>query len=238
MLPMVRVLATVSFAATRFAGQEDQQPGDEVGQLVGRDVLSAEALGQVAAQAVDGEQRLRVGPDPEDERVRVVAAAEELAALGGHQVVLDAVRVGAERDPLHRLGDVVVEAREEPEAVLAREIRPTAGARPRDADAAGLAAPGARLEDGHLEAALGQLVGGRQTGHATPEDRDAGSGGRGEGRHPQAAAERGRAHGDTARAQQCAALDRAGGLPVELVHDVVRPHDDSFDPPGSGCPRR
>jgi hypothetical protein len=66
---------------------------------------------------------------------------------------------------------VVVEAREEPEAVLAGQVATAGACRAGDRDAAGLAAELLRLVDGDREAALGQLVRRGQPGHATAEDR-------------------------------------------------------------------
>ena len=78
---------------------------------------------------VDAEQRLRVRADAEDEGVGVVTVADELPLRGSDEVVPDAVGVAGERRTPHRVRDVVVEAREEPEAVLARQVPPPAGRR-------------------------------------------------------------------------------------------------------------
>ena len=67
------------------ARDEDHHPLDEVAELVGWDVLPRQRLGQVAADAVDGQQCRRVGAYPEDERVGPVAPAQELAAGRGER---------------------------------------------------------------------------------------------------------------------------------------------------------
>ena len=121
------------------AGEEDQQPLDEVGELVRRDGAAGQVVEQVAAQAVDGEQLDRVRADPEDEPVGALAGAQELAVRRVGQVV--AHGAAAERDPPHRVRHVVVEAREEPEAVLAGQVPAAATAGAGHRDAAGLAAP-------------------------------------------------------------------------------------------------
>jgi hypothetical protein len=46
--------------------------------------------------------------------------------------VIRDVAAGRARDPLHRIDDVLVEAREQPEAVLAREIGAAVGTGERD----------------------------------------------------------------------------------------------------------
>ena len=66
----------------------------------------------------------------------------------------------------------MIEAREEPEAVFAREVLATAGARARDADRARLAAKRHRLVDVDREAALDQFVRGGQPGHPAAEHGD------------------------------------------------------------------
>ena len=82
-------------------------------------------------------------------------------------------RAAAGRDPPHRVRDVPVEAGEETEAVLGRQVGAAAGGGAGHGQAARLAAGDvARLEDDDLEAALGELVGGGQAGDAAAEDRD------------------------------------------------------------------
>jgi hypothetical protein len=67
---------------------------------------------------------------------------------------------------------VAVEAGEEAKAVLGGQVGAPVAARAGHGHAARLAARLARLVDGHLEAALGELVGSAQATHATAEDRD------------------------------------------------------------------
>ena len=107
-----------------------------------------------------------------DELVGAVLAREH-HPVGGHQLVEDVMAGPRAGDALHRVGQVAVEAREEAEAVLGRQVVAPVGARSAHAVAARLAAEArAALVDGDREAALGQLVRGRQTGDAAPEDRD------------------------------------------------------------------
>ena len=80
-----------------------------------------------------------------------------------------------ERDSPHRVGQVAVEAGEEAKAVLARQVRPAAGARAGHRHAARLAAGSvALLMDGDVEAPLGQLVSSAEARNAAAEDRDRG----------------------------------------------------------------
>ena len=102
------------------AGEEHQEPLHEVGELVRRHRAPGEVVEQVAAQPVDREQLDRIRADPEDEPVGALTGAQELAVGGVGQVVAD--RPAAERDPAHRVRHVVVEAREEAEAVLAGQV--------------------------------------------------------------------------------------------------------------------
>ena len=77
-----------------------------------------------------------------------------------------------ERDASHRVGDVVVEAGEEPEPVLTGQVRPPSDAGAGNGDAAGLAAERLAFDDRDLEPALDQLVGRRQPSHPATEDDD------------------------------------------------------------------
>jgi hypothetical protein len=82
-------------------------------------------------------------------------------------------RPAAVRDPRHRVGQVAVEAREEAEAVLGRQVGPPAGARSGHRHRARLAAEGvARLVHGDVESALGELVRGAQPAHPAAQDRN------------------------------------------------------------------
>ena len=210
MLPIVRVLATVSFAATRLrvspaaisflycsdlpsALMKSHQLTcshwpkrrssqlvtntssalDEVGELVRRDALAGRGRRRGCGAGPSTRQRLlRVGADPEHAAVRAVAGAQPLAAACVDEVVPDAVGVAGERDAPHRVRDVVVEAGEEAEAVLAGQVATAAGGGAGHRDAARLAAERVALVDGDVEAALDELVGGGEAGHAAAEDGD------------------------------------------------------------------
>ena len=86
-------------------------------------------------------------------------------------------RAAGDRDPAHRVREVTVEAREEAEAVLARQVGAPVLARAGVRDAARLAAQRvAHLVDRDLEPALGQLVGGAQARHPAAQHRHSGHG--------------------------------------------------------------
>jgi hypothetical protein len=75
----------------------------------------------------------------------------------------------AVRDAFERVDDVPVVRREESEAVLAEQSRFVV----RDGDAAGLPADAVvGLEDGHVEAALGEFVGRGQAADSSTNYRD------------------------------------------------------------------
>ena len=227
-VPPARVLPLAEPALVA-AGEEHEQPLHEVGELLRRDVATRQLLGQVATHAVDREQRLRVGPDAEHERVGMVAVADELPLRGVDEVVPHPVGVARERRTPHRVRDVVVEAREEPEAVLAGQVPATARRGAGDRDAPGLAAEGSRLEDRHVVPALDQLVGGRQAGHAAAEDGDAAAGGPRERRwRAEAAHQGGRARHHRGGLQQRPPGQpgrRSGGLAGACVGHAVISRD-------------
>ena len=93
---------------------------------------------------------------------------------GGQHEVVGAVRaMVAERDPAHRVGDVLVEAREEAEAVLSRKVLTAAGASAWDRHASRFAAErGLALVDGDREPALGQFVRGAEAADAAAQYRN------------------------------------------------------------------
>src|SRR5690606_1355562 len=72
---------------------------------------------------------------------------------------------------------VLVEAREEPEAVLSGKVLAASGPGVRHGDAAVLAAPRLAFVDGDLEPALGELLGGGEPAHPAAEHGDAAPGG-------------------------------------------------------------
>jgi hypothetical protein len=88
------------------------------------------------------------------------------------QIVRD-VAARAARNAAHRVRDVPIEPREEAEAVLARQIPPSAGAGSLQGETARLAASHReQLVDLDLEAALDQFVRGAQAGDPAAEDDD------------------------------------------------------------------
>ena len=124
-----RRLLPLPEAALVAAAEEDDEPGREVGRVRRRDHRAAEQLvDDEAPEGVGSGQVARIGDQAEEVLVVATARPREQRDPGTDQVVEDAVLVGAERDPRHRVGDVVVEAGEEPEAVLAgqRSRRPPA----------------------------------------------------------------------------------------------------------------
>ena len=132
----------------------------------------------------DAERRRPLEQEPAEDaevvqRGGTVGGADQLVAstrpgdhhAGGRRQPVEH-RPAGRRDPAHRVRQVPVEAREEAEAVLGREVGTAADTRTGHGQAARLAA-GDRpaLEDHHVEAALGQFVGGGQPGHATAQHR-------------------------------------------------------------------
>jgi len=105
--------------------------------------------------------------------------SRELEPWSVHEMVEHRPPIGG-RNRLHGVGQVAVEAREEPEAVLSRQVPSSVGSRARDRDRARLAARaiGAPLEDAHREvdavpAPRQQLVRDAEAGDASADDRDA-----------------------------------------------------------------
>ena len=132
----------------------------------------------------DAERRRPLEQEPADdpevvERRRAVGRADHLVTAAGpgdhhpgrRRQPVEHGAIGG-RDPAHRVGDVSIEAREEAEAVLGRQVGATVHPRARHRQAPRLA-PGNRpaLEHHHVEPTLGQLVGGGQPGHAAAQHR-------------------------------------------------------------------
>ena len=122
-----RLLLPLPEAALVAARQQHQQPIDEEGLVLGRD----------AQPRADGEHELRDGGEVV-ERGRRVRGGDELVGavlarehhpVGGHQLVEDVVAWPRAGDPLHGVGQVAVEAGEEAEAVLGRQVVAPVGAR-------------------------------------------------------------------------------------------------------------
>jgi hypothetical protein len=88
--------------------------------------------------------------------------------------IVVAARAGRpERYSPHRIGDVLVEARKETEAVLARQVGASADAGAGSRQASRFAAERvAPLVDGDGEAALGELLRGGEAADAAAQDRD------------------------------------------------------------------
>ena len=99
------------------ARQEDHEPVDEVRGLLRRS-LSREEGEQVPAHLIRSPMARvwRVG----ENRVLATARAGDTLLRRDHDVSVRAVRIGAERDPAHRLRQVLVRAREESSPVLTR----------------------------------------------------------------------------------------------------------------------
>ena len=107
------------------------------------------------------------------ERRRQMGGADDLLALvrpgdhhaGGRRQPVEHAAAGG-RDPAHRVGDVAIEAREEAEPVLGRQVGATVHPSAGHGQAPCLT-PGYRpgLQHDHVEPALGQLVGRSQAGH-------------------------------------------------------------------------
>lgn len=146
------------------AGEVDQDPAGEVGDLVGGQVQDGvEQTGDGPQQGLRGEfARVRWCGEGAQGQPKAgaagVAGEQRLGAVA--QVAVDPVGVAAERDPAHRVGQVAVEAGEEPEAVLARQRPAAALAGARHVHAAGLATEHrVVLVDRHRVAAQGEFMG-------------------------------------------------------------------------------
>src|SRR5690606_29173010 len=109
----------------------------------------------------------------QDDLGAVVVGADLLARLK----VLGDVAAAGQRDAAHGVRQVLVEAREEPEAVLSGKVLAASGPGVRHGDAAVLAAPRLAFVDGDLEPALGELLGGGEPAHPAAEHGDAAPGG-------------------------------------------------------------
>ncbi len=137
--------------------------------IVGEVEVAAEEAAEVVehdAHVVDRARRTR------REIHGVTPVPAQLAAGRVDQVVRD----GSGRpvgDPAHRVGDVTVEAREEPKPVLAGQILAAVLARPRHGKAPRLAAGDwKKLVDLDVEVALDQLMRGAEPRDAAAEDDD------------------------------------------------------------------
>jgi len=157
-------------AALVAAGQQREQALGE-GDLLGQ--RDADLQRPVAQEAVERRQvldRPRRARRPHD-----LVASPRLRhedSRRSDEVARHAVGAAGDRDAAHRVGQVAVEARKEAKAVLGGQVGAAAGARARDGHAARLATQvRPRLVDGHLEAALGELVGRAQARDAAAEDR-------------------------------------------------------------------
>ena len=90
-------LLPLAVAALVAAREEDREALGEELDLVGRDAVPGQRLLEVALHAVGRRRLLRIRADAEQQRVGPAAVAEELAALGVLEVVVDAVRVPGAR---------------------------------------------------------------------------------------------------------------------------------------------
>ena len=175
------VLAQAAFGA---AGQDLPDAGAEEGQVLGREVGGrAEGHHDVAQKHAGVGRRAREGGGHDEGRLAELGDAH---ACRRHQVIGDLAAV-QRRDAAHGVHDVLVEAGEEAEAVLARQVvldrrhavvgqhmagagRALVGNR----DAARLAAGDvAAFEHRDLEPTLDELVRGAHAGDAAAQDDDA-----------------------------------------------------------------
>ena len=132
------------------------------------EVAAEEAAEIVEHHAHVGDRAGRTG----DQIDGMAPVAVQLTARRVDEVVGDGSRRPV-RDPAHRVGDVTVEAREEPEPVFAGQVLAAvlAGLRHREASRL-TAGDRQQLVDLDVEAALDQLVGGAEPGDAAAEDDD------------------------------------------------------------------
>ena len=157
-------LGVVALLAAR---REREHPRHEERDLLARDVEIVEQREKRGPEIV---KSFRESGDPDGVDL---ARPGEQDPGGLHEVVGATRPAVAERDPAHRVGDVLVEAREEAEAVLSREVLPSPGARAGNRHAPRLAAErGLPLVDGDGEPALGQFVGGAEAADAATQYRD------------------------------------------------------------------
>jgi hypothetical protein len=156
-------------AALVAAREQRQQALHQHGVLVRRDAEPGHDVEQEARE--DGEVLERLGEVRAGDQLVAPAGLGQEDPRRAREPLEDAV--AAERDPLHRVRQVAVEAGEEPEAVLGRQVAPATGPGSGHGQAAGLAAGDRpRLQDRDREAALGELVRGAQPGDAAAEDDD------------------------------------------------------------------
>ena len=88
------------------------------------------------------------------------------------EIAEDPVAVARERDPAHRLRQVLVEAEDRPEPVLGREVGAAAAAGVGHADAARLASERLALVDADAKAELGELLSRGEPGDSAAENGD------------------------------------------------------------------
>ena len=149
------------------ARREPEQPRHEMDDLVVRDVEIVEQREKRGPEIV---QRFRAPRDPYGVEL---AGAREQDSRRLHEIVGAVPAAVAERDPPHRVGDVLVETGEEAEAVLSGQVLPSPRAGAGDRHAPGLAAEGGLpLVHGNREAALRQFVGGAEPADSATQDRD------------------------------------------------------------------
>ena len=171
---LVLPLADSAFGATRG---DDEFPGDEVGEFgrryvddefqTGRQRITHVIQGREGPGMVDhshdGGGRDRRGIPGVGECDDGGVDVDEVPALHG--------AAAGHRNPRHGIGDMLIAAGEEAEAVFARQRHPTSGRSTGHVVAARLTTEVGRLVDGHRESALDEFVRSRQTGHPAAEDR-------------------------------------------------------------------
>ena len=148
------------------AGKGERAPEEEEQLADGDPALHDPHRAQRFDQPLEGKLEAR-----RDLRRRLLRAREQLE-VAPHQVIGDGAAVAADGDARHRRRQVLVEAGEEVEAVMARQLAAAVGARAGDGDAAHLAAPVLLLEHGDGKAALEELVGDREAADTAAEDED------------------------------------------------------------------
>src|SRR5579863_2954667 len=99
-------------------------------------------------------------------------SARQEDARGQHQIVEAGRSLLPERNPLHRVGNVFVESREEPESVLCGQVLSAADPRALHREASGLAAKNLPpFIDRHGKSALRQLMSGAKSADAAAQYR-------------------------------------------------------------------
>src|SRR5581483_402446 len=161
-------LLVLGQTALLTTGQKNQQPVNEEQHFVFRNPqIRGKQSAQRSSPVVSA---LRELVRKHDLRF---ADPRDLRARGLNQIVKHSLPVGAERDALHGICNMLVEAREEPEAVLPRKVLPSVLARAGNEDGSRLPAPTTFcFVDCHLKAAFVQFLRSTQSANPTTQDRN------------------------------------------------------------------